>query len=118
MCNREQAGVCLAAKLPSPSPPDPFSTALQASGGATEEELSAALSRAQQALEAERQRCGMLQAQVALAEAQGRESERMLSAQLRAVQEERNTCLAAATRADALLVRLGQHAMLTRGGGE
>lgn len=108
----------MAAKLPSPSPPDPFSTALQASGGATEEELSAALSRAQQALEAERQRCGMLQAQVALAEAQGRESERMLSAQLRAVQEERNTCLAAATRADALLVRLGQHAMLTRGGGE
>ena len=30
-------------------------------------------------------------------------------------QEERNVCLAAATRADALLVKLGQHALLTRG---
>ena len=30
-------------------------------------------------------------------------------------QDERNACLAAATRADALLARLGQHAMLTRG---
>lgn len=57
----------------------------------------------------------MLQAQVSLAEAQGRESERLLTEQLRACQAERNTCLAAATRADALLVRLGQHAMLTRG---
>lgn len=55
------------------------------------------------------------QAQVALAEAQGRDTERLLTEQLRAAQAERNTCLAAATRADALLVRLGQHAMLTRG---
>lgn len=31
------------------------------------------------------------------------------------LQEERNVCLAAATRADALLAKLGQHAMLTRG---
>ena len=30
-------------------------------------------------------------------------------------QEERNACLAAATRADALLSKLGQHALLTRG---
>ena len=35
---------------------------LQASGGAAEEELEAALARARQELEAERQRCAMLQA--------------------------------------------------------
>lgn len=52
---------------------------------------------------------------MALAEAQGREAERLLTEQLRAVQEERNAALAAATRADALLVKLGQHALLTRG---
>lgn len=48
-------------------------------------------------------------------EAQARDTERALSEQLRAVQEERNTCLAAATRADKLLVRLGHHALATRG---
>ncbi|PRW33287.1 hypothetical protein C2E21_7824 [Chlorella sorokiniana] len=84
-------------------------------GSAAEQQLAAALAKAQQELAVERQRGEMLQAQAALAEAQGRETERMLTEQLRAVQEERNACLAAATRADALLSKLGQHALITRG---
>ncbi len=43
----------------------------------------------------------------------------MLQEQLRTVQEERNACLAAATRADALLMKLGSHALGVVGkGGE
>lgn len=59
--------------------------------------------------------CPGPQAQLTLVQAQARDAERVLTEQLRAVQEERNTCLAAATRADQLLVRLGQHALATRG---
>jgi hypothetical protein len=56
----------------------------------------------------------LLQAQLSLAEAQGRERERILTEQLRAVQQERSACLAAATRADALLGKMGQRALATR----
>ena len=56
------------------------------------------------------------QGQLQLAESQARETERVLTEQLCVVQEERNACLQAAARADALLVRLGQHALVTRGG--
>lgn len=40
----------------------------------------------------------------------------MLQAQLQTVQEERNACLAAATRADALLIKLGSHAWSLKAG--
>jgi hypothetical protein len=57
-----------------------------------------------------------MQAQLHLLEQQGRETEHMLAEQLRTVQEERNACLAAATRADALLIKLGNHAWQLKAG--
>lgn len=57
----------------------------------------------------------VLQAQAALAAEQSRRTERLQAQQLAAVQEERDACLQAATRADQLLAKLGMHALLTRG---
>ncbi|PSC69234.1 hypothetical protein C2E20_7279 [Micractinium conductrix] len=86
----------------------------QASTAAEEAAGQVATAREQAAVE--RQRAEMLQGQLQLAESQARETERVLTEQLCVVQEERNACLQAAARADALLVRLGQHALVTRGG--
>lgn len=53
------------------------------------------------------------QAQLSQVQAQARDTQRVLTEQLQAVQDERNTCLAAANRADQLLVRLGQRALIS-----
>lgn len=95
----------------------PNAPPLQARAVEAQEEGAAAAALARQQLLVERQRVEALAAQLELAQAQGRDNEQLLLGQLRAAQDERNACLAAATRADQLLVRLGQHAMLTRGTG-
>lgn len=92
-----------------------LSSGRQAGSGAAEEELAGQLALAQQEVSVERQRGAALAARLQLAESTARESERLLTQQLRGVQGERDACLAAATRADALLVKLGQHAVATRG---
>eukprot|EP00887_Chlorella_sp_A99_P007079 scaffold2.g7079.t1 len=85
----------------------------EAEGCAQQAERQAAAAR--QELAVERQRGAMLEAQLRQAEGAAAETERLLRDQLRVVQAERTACLAAATRADALLVRLGAHALQVKG---
>ncbi|KAK9809059.1 hypothetical protein WJX72_008697 [[Myrmecia] bisecta] len=70
-------------------------------------ELNSLNSALRSQLAAERQRAAMLSAQLQLTEQQGKSHEEALLNQLKGTQEERNACLAAATRADTLIARLG-----------
>ena len=70
---------------------------------------------AQAALALERQRSEGLAAQLRATEGAAAETEHLLRDQLATVQQERSACLQAATRADALLVKLGSHALRMKG---
>lgn len=92
--------------------------ALQSAEGTTTCQALAAeraLASAHQELAVERQRGEMLANQLRASEDAAAETERLLHQQLWVVQQERTACLTAATRADALLVKLGAHALLVKG---